>query len=77
MNVDRYERILMQRTGDTTSFAVAVPDFFSDVGDEQPGAPWKGESLSYNVDKPVYCEPFADAESTMSQEKQRKKWKRK
>ncbi len=36
----------------------------------------EGFTLRYNVDKLVYCEPFADAESAITREKQMKKWKR-
>jgi putative endonuclease len=36
----------------------------------------EGFTLKYNVDKLVYCEPFADAESAIAREKQMKKWKR-
>ncbi len=35
-----------------------------------------GFTLRYNVDKLVYCEPFTDAESAITREKQLKKWKR-
>ena len=36
----------------------------------------EGFTLQYNLDKLVYCEAFADAESAIAREKQMKKWKR-
>jgi putative endonuclease len=36
----------------------------------------EGFTLKYNVDKLVYCEPFADGESAITREKQLKRWKR-
>ena len=36
----------------------------------------EGFALKYNVDKLVYCEPFAVAESAITIDKQMKKWKR-
>ena len=35
-----------------------------------------GFTLRYNLDKLVYCEPFEDAETAISREKQIKKWRR-
>ena len=36
----------------------------------------EGLSHRYEVDKLVYCEPFDDAESAITREKQMKKWRR-
>ena len=36
----------------------------------------EGFSHRYEVDKLVYCEPFDDAESAITREKQMKKWRR-
>jgi putative endonuclease len=36
----------------------------------------EGFTLTYNVDRLVHCESFADAESAITREKQLKRWKR-